>query len=111
MDVDHFLTSLLHALSKVDFVEKVDLKNEVFVLKGRAILRNNRFLQVYFNELTGTTSVALIEEDKRRWGIDFDNIRGWHVHPLKDPGTHHSTDTKEINEIIDQLTEVRSQLP
>ncbi|MCL0090119.1 hypothetical protein M1O54_07225, partial [Dehalococcoidia bacterium] len=60
MDVDHFLTSLLHALSKVDFVEKVDLKNEVFVLKGRAILRNNRFLQVYFNELTGTTSVALI---------------------------------------------------
>ena len=66
-----FLTSLLHALSKVDFVEKVDLRSEVFILKGRAVLRNNRFLQIYFNELTGTTSVALIEEDNRRWGIDL----------------------------------------
>jgi hypothetical protein len=29
-----------------------------FILKGRAILKNNRFLQVYFNELTGTTDLS-----------------------------------------------------
>ncbi len=37
MDVNQFLLSLLEGLSKLDFVEKVDIQTEVFVLKGRAI--------------------------------------------------------------------------
>ncbi len=76
MDVNQFFLSLLEGLSKLDFVEKVDIQTEVFVLKGRAILKKNRFLQLYFNELTGTTAFALIEKDRRVWGIDYDNMRG-----------------------------------
>ena len=83
MDINQFLLSLLSALSTLEFVEKVDLQTEVFILKGRAILKKNRFLQVYFNELTGTTAFALIEREKRIWGIDFDKMRGWHLHPLE----------------------------
>ncbi len=45
------------------------------MLKGRARLKKNRYLQIYFNELTGTTAFALIEQEKRIWGIDFDNMR------------------------------------
>ena len=60
MDINQFLLSLLSALSTLEFVEKVDFQTEVFVLKGRVILKKNRFLQVYFNELTGTTAFALI---------------------------------------------------
>ena len=110
MDITQFLISLLHALSKLDFVEKVDFETEVFIVKGRVILKKNRFLQVYFNEVTGTTAFALIQEDKRIWGIDFDNMRGWHLHPVEGPENHYSIDKKTIEEIIRTLAEVWSLL-
>lgn len=111
MVIDQFLPSLLHFLSILDFVEKVDLHTEVFVLKGKAILEKGRSLQVYFNEQTGTTAFALIENDKRLWGIDFDNVRGWHIHPIEDPESHNNTAPKSISEIVGLIAEVWTKLP
>ena len=68
MDINQFLLSLLSALSTLEFVEKVDLQTEVFILKGRAILNKNRFLQVYFNELTGTTWPLRLLSKKKESG-------------------------------------------
>jgi hypothetical protein len=68
MDVDAFLSSLLDALSGRSFVESVDLQTEAVIVKGRVILNDERFLQVYFNEHTGTTAFALIEDEQRVWG-------------------------------------------
>ncbi|MBF8278295.1 MAG: hypothetical protein HW406_1802 [Candidatus Brocadiaceae bacterium] len=76
MDISQFLLILLEGLSGLHFVEKVDIHTEVFVFKGRIILKNNRFLQIYFNETTGTTAFALIEDDRRIWGVYYDNMRG-----------------------------------
>lgn len=106
MDVSQFLLLLLKGLSELDFVEKVDVDTEVFIVKGRAILKENRFLQVYFNELTGTIAFALIERGKRIWGIDCDNMRGWHLHPLKDPEAHQNIEKKTVDEIIKLLSEL-----
>lgn len=106
MDINRFQLSLLHSLSSLDFVITVDFHTEVFVLKGRAVLTKNRFLQVYFNELTGTTAFALIEDNKRIWGIDFDNIRAWHLHPVENPENHHNINPKTAEEIIGSLVEV-----
>ena len=111
MDINQFLLALLNALSALEFVEKVDFQTEVFILKGRAILKKNRFLQVYFNELTGTTAFALIEQEKRIWGIDFDNMRGWHVHPLENSKDHSNISPKSIEEIVRALAEVWSSIP
>ncbi len=105
MDINQFLTSLLHQLSTLDFVEKVDIHTEVFILKGKAILKEGRFLQIYFNEQTGTTAFALIEEGKRIWGIDFDNIRGWHIHPIKNPEGHYEISPMRLEDIIRALTD------
>lgn len=77
MDLSQFLLILLRSLSEIDFVEKVDIQTEVFILKGRAILKKNCFLQIYFNGITGTIAFALIENDRRIWGIDYDNTRSW----------------------------------
>ncbi|GMT46719.1 MAG: hypothetical protein IEMM0007_0285 [bacterium] len=110
MDIGQFLLLLLEGFSELDFVEKVDIETEVFVLKGRAILKKNRFLQIYFNELTGTTAYALIENDNRIWGIDYDNMRGWHLHPIENAGNHHSIEKKNIGEVIEMLSEVWSFL-
>lgn len=49
---------------------------------------------------------ALIEKDKRIWGIDFDNIRGWHLHPLRDFKTHYMIAEKSIEDIINELEKV-----
>ena len=106
MDLSQFLLILLRSLSEIDFVEKVDIQTEVFILKGRAILKKNRFLQIYFNEITGTIAFALIENDRRIWGIDYDNIRSWHLHPLENPEIHQSIQEKTIEEIIEMLSAI-----
>ncbi|MDL1973928.1 MAG: hypothetical protein LWX55_03915 [Deltaproteobacteria bacterium] len=111
MGINQFFLSLLNALSTLEFVKKVDFQTEVFVLKGRVILKKNRFLQVYFNELTGTTAFALIEQEKRIWGIDFDNMRGWHLHPLDNSEGHSSIDPMDIQEIVRALADVWSLIP
>lgn len=110
MDINQFLISLLHALSALDFIEKIDFQTEVFVLKGRAILKEKRFLQIYFNEVTGTTAFSLIEDDIRIWGIDFDNLRGWHLHPLKDSQSHQPLQDMTIDQIIKDLSNVWASL-
>jgi hypothetical protein len=51
MGINQFFLSLLNALSTLEFVEKVDFQTEVFVLKGRVILKKNRFLHVSMNLL------------------------------------------------------------
>ena len=111
MDIDQFLLSLLHYLSHLDFVEKIDIHTEVFVLKGRVFLKKDRFLQVYFNEQTGTTAFALIEGEKRLWGIDFDSLKGWHLHPIKEAERHIDIDAMTIEEILKSLKEAWQLLP
>lgn len=106
MDVREFLVSLLNSLSGLESVEKVDLNTEVFILKGRVWIKDDRYLQVYFNELTGTTAFALIEKGQRIWGIDFDNMRGWHLHPFGRPETHEGIGERTVDEIVSALSAV-----
>ena len=105
MDVNIFLQQLLEELSHLPFVRSLDLNTEVFVIKGRVFLEDNFFLQVYFNDRTKTTAFALIKDEKRQWGIDFDSIRGWHLHPEENPDTHLIIKPKTIKEIIAHLAD------
>lgn len=70
MDVKTFLTELLSSLTSIDFVEDIDLKGEGIVLSGRIILRDNIFLEVYYNEVTETIAFALKVEKIIYWHID-----------------------------------------
>ena len=111
MDVDDFQSSLLEALSDCPFVESVDLKTEAVIVKGRVVLEDERFLQVYFNEHTGTTAFAVIEEECRLWGADHDSLRGWHVHPVDRPDEHQDVDPMTPSEVVKALEEVWARLP
>ncbi len=106
MDISQFLNELLEAISPLDLVEKIDISTEVFILKGRIILKNDLYLQVYYNEKTGTTAYALIKNKSRIWGIDFDNLRGWHLHPIDDPNSHQEIPPKSIKETINELVKI-----
>jgi hypothetical protein len=103
MDVAAFQEALLDALAGHSFVTTVDLRTEAVVVRGRVQLEHGRFLQVYFNEDTGTTAFALIEDGERIWGIDYDDLRGWHEHPVSHPDQHRDTQPMTPSEVVEQL--------
>jgi hypothetical protein len=109
MDLKAFLAELVTSLARLDFVASLDLRTEVFTIKGRVHLTQRGFLEVYFNERTQTVAVAWIEAERRKWGIDRDNLRGWHRHPVENPEDHQAIPAMSIHEIIKELGEVWRQ--
>jgi Ethanolamine utilization protein EutJ (predicted chaperonin) len=49
----------------------------------RIPLTIGNFVDIFYNEETGTTAFALIEKGKRIFGAD--NTGGWHLHPFENP--------------------------
>ena len=109
MELKAFLAELVTSLARLDFVASLELRTEVFTVKGWVHLTQRGFLEVYFNERTQTVAVAWIETERRRWGIDRDNLRGWHRHPLENPEDHQAISAMSIHEIIKELGEVWRQ--
>lgn len=56
----------------------------------RIPLTIGNFVDIFYNEETGTTAYALIEKGKRIFGAD--NAGGWHVHSFENPDEHQSLD-------------------
>ena len=44
------------------------------------------FVDIFYNEETGTTAYALIQSGQRVFGVD--TTGGWHVHPFDAPARH-----------------------
>ena len=106
MDIKAFVTELLSVLAGVDFVEDIDIKVEGVVLSGRIILKDKMFMEAYYNEVTSSIAFALIKEGRRVWGVDRDNIRDWHIHPLNTPEKHEPTIELSVSEIVAKLKAV-----
>jgi hypothetical protein len=109
MDLREFLAELVSSLARLDFVASLDIRTEAFTAKGRVHLKQRGFVEVYFNERTQTVAVAWIEGERRRWGIDHDNLRGWHRHPLENPEDHQEVPAVGIRDIISELGDLWSQ--
>jgi len=109
MELKVFLAELVSSLARLDFVVSLELRTEAFTVKGRVHLRQRGFPEVYFNERTQTVAVAWIEAERRKWGIDRDNLRGWHRHPLENPEDHQAIRAMSIREIIQELGEIWRQ--
>jgi len=103
MDVRGFVSGLLRALATVEAIEQVALRSEGPVASGRAYVTAEMFLKFYFNEKTGTMAFALIRDRGRIWGIDGDNVRGWHLHPLENPTEHVWVEPLSVSEIAERL--------
>lgn len=55
-------------------------------IKLRIEIATGGFIDIFYNEQTGTTAFALIRYGKRIFGAD--NTGGWHIHPLENPSRH-----------------------
>jgi len=106
MDVRTFADELLRALADAGLFERVALRTEGPVANGQAHVHEELFVHFYFNEVTGTIAFALIEKQQRIWGIDYDNRRGWHLHPADNPASHVGIDPLSVSGIVARLRDV-----
>lgn len=106
MDVRSFANELLRALADTGLFERVALRTEGPIVDGEAHVREELFLRFYFNEVTGTIAFALIEEQRRIWGIDHDRRRGWHLHPVDNPADHIGIEPLSVSDIVRRLQDV-----
>lgn len=106
MNISAFVEELLTALASLEAVERVTVQTEGPIAKGRAYLTGEMFLNIYYNQATGTQAFALVKEKERVWGIDYDNIRGWHLHPANAPDEHVAIESQSLLEVVEQLKQV-----
>jgi hypothetical protein len=106
MDVRAFADELLRALADTGLFERVALRTEGPIADGHAHVHEGLFLRFYFNEVTGTIAFALIEKRQRIWGIDYDNRRGWHLHPVDNPTHHIGIEPLSVSDIVARLQNV-----
>ena len=65
------------------------------------------FVDVFYNEQTGTTAYALIRQGRRVFGAD--STGGWHVHPYADPDSH--IPLPDALSFTDFVAEIESENP
>lgn len=106
MDVKGFAEALLGALTDTGLFARVSLQTEGPVVRGMAYVREGLFLRFYFNQVSGTVAFALVAGQQRIWGVDFDNRRGWHLHPQENPTQHVKIDALTVQEVVEDLQSV-----
>lgn len=57
------------------------------VTKMRIALTVTAFIDLFYNAETGKCAYALIENNRRIFGVDNAFV-GWHIHPFDDPERH-----------------------
>lgn len=113
MQLEEFRQQIIEYLSSLSYVKDIQI-SEVIENRftGQAKIKVKYILNIRFTiykEIL-TLSIALIYKNKRIWGIDKDNRIGWHVHPLENPAEHRSIPDQSIQEILEMIDLVCSQL-
>jgi hypothetical protein len=85
-------------------VELVYLRISQFSI--RIIIAQDLFVDVYYNAENGRQDYALIRGDERICG--YDNLSGWHYHPLGNPERHISCKEPALENIFKEFREIVS---
>ncbi len=103
-DAVEFATRVAGACQASPIVQSysVSIQDNVLV-KVRADLRPDLFVDVFYNAVTGKTSFALIRSSVRLYGVD--NTTSWHVHPFEDPDSHQTCPPMEFEVFLQRVEE------
>ncbi len=85
LDAVTFAKGIINVCTKNKEIGRYDIKiiDNTIVKIRIYLLKDNKFIDVFYNSYTSTTAYALIENEKRIFGVD--NTGGWHIHPFDDP--------------------------
>ena len=93
------------------FVRQVVKIDETYYsVKYRLYIEPDLFVQLYFNERSGTIAMVLIHHQRRIYGRDCEASH-WHRHPFADPTMHdHSPEGAQSVSVNEFLAEVQDIL-
>ena len=96
-------------LSEIHFPDaKIQIREySKFRLKLRLVFSVDFFVEVFYAPQTSRTSFAMINDEKRIFGID--NLGGWHRHPLEDPAKHITISKPNMDEIFNSLRNAKDK--
>lgn len=76
------------ALERLWFIQSVEISERTDITVAlRLHIRQGLFVHVFYGERSGSLYFALIEEQRRIFGIDKEQKR-WHIHPFSTPDQH-----------------------
>ncbi len=105
MNIKEFKKSLLKNTQKyfpqktIDAVEKRGI-----IIEARINIKENVFVEIYYNALNQKKSYALISHSKRIFG--YDNYKYWHVHPFDKPSAHVQCNEPPMEEIFSKIENI-----
>jgi hypothetical protein len=77
---ESFVQQVLQAVKSHFWIQRVEHQIIGKVAKLRLLLADDRFVAIYYNAQTSSTSYAYIEDGDRLFGANNMKI-GWHIHP------------------------------
>jgi hypothetical protein len=105
MNAFEFLKLVIDVCVNYSFITSVEiLLLDEPILKVRAIVNENIFVNVFYNASTRKYSYALIKDGKRIFG--YDNLKGWHKHPFEDPNNHLKCDEPTLEDIFKEVEKI-----
>ena len=76
------------AFDAVWFVQSIEeIDHTDITLSLRLHIRQGLFVQIFYGDYSGSLYFALIEHDRRIFGIDRERQQ-WHMHPFENPEEH-----------------------
>ena len=108
-----FQQEVFEAVRKRDYVDlpPILIQSYISTVKLRFRIRKIResFIQFYYNEDDGKTSMALVVEGKRIYGHDYTPKGGWHRHVLPNGEHDYSEEGKRpvtVEEFLKKVDEI-----
>jgi len=86
MEVSQFTSDVIKTAETFKWIKRITTAPEGKVVRIRLCI-NESFVNIYYNAVTGTTSYAYIESNKRIFGANNMKI-GWHWHPYNSVQRH-----------------------
>ena len=100
MKLDEFQEKVFRFCSAEGIRKPLVIERSITAVKLRIPL-NNGFIDLFYNEVTGTINSALIRRGRRMFGINgYPKRRKWHTHPIGRRGAHVETGRMTIEEIL-----------
>ena len=88
MRISDQIREIENAVRQYAFVRRVARVDETYYsIKYHLHIAPELFVQLYFNERSGTVGMVLVHRRQRIYGRDCEASR-WHRHPVNDPTIH-----------------------
>ena len=111
MTNQEFLQEVMEFFSSLDYILLIEeIQNDPTRLKIKAKLKKEYFLEARMNQKSNTISFCLLKDGDRIWGLDYDILRDWHIHPLNNPESHLKISPKTLKEILELFHSVMQEI-